>query len=402
MRLSLRILGRFLFSFSIVLAFTDCTADVTGDTSNGPKTDDEVAMGTDGTAKTDTDPASGDDVNPFVPTALIHYVGRFDTRGRAGPKFSWSASGFVTRFTGTGIGVMLSGQDSEIYFSAFIDGGSEVKFETKGGPAKLYAIASGLTPGEHELRLYRNTEAYARESQFRGFAVTDGELIVSESPFKHTIEFIGDSITTGYGNEGAPGCVGNPPATQNATKAWGSVAAKALLSAQTLVAWSGKGMYSNGDGGTADIMPVLYDRAVPTDPSSTLSLTDLPPDAVVINLGTNDFSAAHPVGDQADPTAKANYIAAYTNAYKNFLLRLRTLYPKAGIFGAVGTMTNSYKTPVQNAVTATHDANIYVVDLGLQNPPYGCDGHPSVATDAAMGATLASSVAGKLGWGIVR
>jgi lysophospholipase L1-like esterase len=386
---------RFICAFAIFAAVTACTGEVSGGINERAETDQP------GPADDDqTNPDTDDNEPDPIPTALVHYIGRFDTRDSAGPRFAWSGTGLVARFSGTGISITLSGSNN--YFATFIDDDDEFTFATNSTSAKTYAIASGLAPGEHIVQVYRRTEAYFGVSQFRGFVVDQGELVPSVAPFEHTIEFVGDSITCGYGNEGPPGCSGNPPQYQNATRAWGSVTAKALSAEASLVAWSGKGMYSNYGGDFTNVMPDLYDRALPEDPASTLQLTTRPPDVVVINLGTNDFSSNHPpLQTGADPSDRAAYIAAYTNAYKNFLTRLRTLYPSAPIFCAVGTMSNAYKTEAQSAIDATGDDDTFLVDLGIQSAPYGCDFHPTAATDAVMGNAMAEVIATRLGWDIM-
>ena len=61
-------------------------------------------------------------------------------------------------------------------------------------------------------------------------------------------------------------------------------------------------------------MPALYDRALPEQPASVWDFSAWQPDAVVINLGTNDFST------EGDPSE-----AVFSAAYRAFLLHVREI-----------------------------------------------------------------------------
>src|SRR6185312_14995106 len=50
-----------------------------------------------------TDASTGGPDASSLPPALVHYIGRFDTRDAAGPRFAWPGSAIVATFTGTGV-----------------------------------------------------------------------------------------------------------------------------------------------------------------------------------------------------------------------------------------------------------------------------------------------------------
>ena len=86
------------------------------------------------------------------------------------------------------------------------------------------------------------------------------------------------------------------------------------------VAWSGRKMWPDNN------IPAIYDRALPTDPTSRWDFARWTPDSVLINLATNDFGAGVPDADQ------------WTAAYAAFVRRVRTNYPKATIYLSSGPM----------------------------------------------------------------
>jgi lysophospholipase L1-like esterase len=130
------------------------------------------------------------------------------------------------------------------------------------------------------------------------------------------IEFIGDSITCGYGNEAANQNEHFTPRTENAALAWGAVAARQLKADLAVEAWSGIWLMDNGH----DLpMPKRWGRTLPMEDGSTWAFTSWIPDAVVINLGTNDGNK--PIEE-----------AAWAAAYHAFIATIRLHYPKAHIF----------------------------------------------------------------------
>mgnify|MGYP000423285163 CR=1 FL=1 len=118
------------------------------------------------------------------------------------------------------------------------------------------------------------------------------------------------------------------------------------------------------------------------------------PDAVVINLGTNDFSTDN------DPPENV-----FVPAYVGFLAHLRAVYPDAfilaiapSLYGAEVQLVAGY---LQSAVDQRHtagDFDVAFADVNVEWIGSGCDGHPSVATHANMGAKLADTLKAELGW----
>src|SRR5256885_15782945 len=87
---------------------------------------------------------SGADLAPEAPS--VRLIGRIDTGDAAGPRFSWSGSSIVARFSGTAVSVHLS--DNIDHFKVLIDGQNQAGFIGSGD--KTYALASGLAAGTHD------------------------------------------------------------------------------------------------------------------------------------------------------------------------------------------------------------------------------------------------------------
>ena len=117
------------------------------------------------------------------------------------PRFAWSGTGFVARFTGTALAASLNNTGAFI-FKPVVDGTARPTFTTTTGTAS-YNIATGLAAGEHTVALYRQTEGGQGNSQLMSLTVTGGALMTPPAGPGKLIEVIGDSISVGYGTLGS-------------------------------------------------------------------------------------------------------------------------------------------------------------------------------------------------------
>ena len=152
-----------------------------------------------------------------------------------------------------------------------------------------------------EFEIEKRTEAMIGVVTFRGFTFIHNNAISilpsktsQEDDFK--IEFLGDSISCGYGNLGKPPCAYSP-STQNVHESFVEKTSRILNASEIHVeCWSGKGVVRNyGDKNTTskDPFPVYYPRSVANDPNILWDFRKtFVPDMVVVTLGTNDFSTA--------------------------------------------------------------------------------------------------------------
>ena len=324
--------------------------------------------------------------------AGVRFVGRIDRSNPAGPRFAWSGTTILARFTGASVGVRLGGGTN--YFDVRIDGMLQPVLVTSAAKQD-YALASNLGPGPHELSVFRRTEAREGVTTFLGVSLAPGGALLPPPPAPmRRLEILGDSTTCGYGVDGKSAGCPFTPATENYDVSYGAVAARALGADLVTVAWSAKGMYRNFAGDMKDTMAALYGRTLP-DPASTWDFTTWIPDALVINLGSNDFQ-------QGDPGP------GFVTAYTDFIHRARKNYPGALIVCAVGPKLSGtqlagarrYVMAIVSAMNAAGDTRVSFLELPQPQAGdgAGCGGHASVATHKRMGDTLVAELKAKLGW----
>jgi lysophospholipase L1-like esterase len=392
--------GRSRFVVWLVAGATSlgCPADRNGSAgSGGTSSGSGGSAATGGAGGATGSTASDAAADSGVVAAGVRWIGRVDAADASGPRFAWSGTGFAARFSGTSISVNLKNDDA-YFFQAVIDGKKGERFRAVKGQAAR-TVATGLAAGTHTLEIYREIEASYGTSQFLG--IGEATLLAPPPPAARQIEFIGDSITAGYGNLGNEPHPnhGNPSPcsftfdTQSAYVSYGAVAARALGAEASIIAASGWGVYRSRTSDMDEVLPKVY--------ANTLGMNGTPawdfrvkPNAVVINLGANDF-------EPGDPGT------AYTNALGAFADTVREKNPTAWIFLAVGPMYTTQQHGKARAYAQSiagsrgGDASrIATVDLGSQDALLGtgCDWHPSAAEDQRMADVLVPVMKQKLGW----
>jgi hypothetical protein len=87
------------------------------------------------------------------------------------------------------------------YFAVIIDGGEPTVLQLSKNQTE-YVLASNLPKGNHTVEVFKRTESNVGKVDFMGFTLPKGTTIIEPAPLpKRKIEFIGNSITCGYGNE---------------------------------------------------------------------------------------------------------------------------------------------------------------------------------------------------------
>jgi lysophospholipase L1-like esterase len=341
------------------------------------------------------------DVPPDDPN--IFYMGRVDC-DPTGPSFAFPAVSVRLRFTGSALDLRFydSGTgtaQSTNYYDVSIDGGGPTRLEMTAGD-QVYSLARDLGDGEHTAEIVKRVESNGNsgKGQVLGFRVSEGAMLlpVAQKPLR--VEFVGDSITCGYGDEISttmPDMFHYTTLNSNANAAYGALVARELDAEYVAVAISGRGVYRNYSDGAGELAPVFYNDTLPDDAAAPAwDFTRYVPDAVVVNLGTNDFSPPGP--DHA----------AYNAAYSAFLKQIRGHYPDALLLAVVGTMlSDGFPTGVMawttnqsdvsgvvSELAAQGDTNVHYLALTPQSAPFGEDYHPTLATHQQMAQAVATEL----------
>ena len=202
---------------------------------------------------------------------------------------------------------------------------------------------------------------------------TDGELLpVKEADLR--IQFIGDSVTSGEGAMGARCEMDWVAELFSGYDNYAYKTAEALSADYQVVSQSGWGVYCGYNNDIHSNIPGIYDSVcsiVTTEGKSVLGslepmdYTAFVPDAVVINLGTNDTGACTAEAYTDPETGKVYKLAKgedgaldepsrqlFTEAVKGFLQKLRGAHPGAFLLWAYGMLGADLKEPLLAAIEA--------------------------------------------------
>ena len=354
-----------------------------------------------------TVPLKGTVIKPSNPD--IVYTGRISFTNPDRPAWNFPGIQIIAAFEGTSLRMIAKPKSG--YFMAQIDQAEPFKVAFRGERDSVVTLATALTDGRHLVRLMYVIEGYEFYPEFWGFVLDKGRQLVDAPVLpSRKIEFIGNSITCGYGNEGLKKEEHFDYATENHYYSYASITARNLEAQHWVVARSGIGAYRNYDGpktgNPESNMPVQYEytgyawkpelRQQPTFLREKWDFSRYQPDVVCINLGTNDLST-----NNYDP-------ALLKNGYQKLLKMVRQHNPHAKIVFLTGTML--YNQELQLAKRLLDEANaeaqkagdkeVYRFDMAPidGNAFYGNDWHPNIYQDEKMAGELTAYLRKLMNW----
>ena len=361
-------------------------------------------------------PLKGTFVSPADPHIL--YTGRISFTNPERPAWNYPGVQIIATFEGTSLRMMAKPQSG--YFMAQIDDAEPFKVAFRGERDSVVSLATALPDGRHSVRLMYIIEGYEMYPEFWGFLLDEGRSLADAPALpSRKIEFIGNSITCGYGNEGTDKFEHFEYETENHYYSYASITARQLNAQHWVVARSGIGAYRNYDGpktgNPESNMPVQYeytayalDLKLRQNPppaggvrgghllSEKWDFNRYQPDLICINLGTNDLSTN-------------NYdLKLLKQGYQKLYKMVREHNPKAKIVLLTGSMLyNQEQKDAQqllDEVTAeahqAGDKEVYRFDMThIDGDDYlGNDWHPNIRQDEKMASELTPFLRELMNW----
>ena len=360
-----------------------------------------------GTKAITTIPLKGTVISPTDQHIL--YTGRISFTNPERPTWNYPGIQIIAAFEGTSLRMMAKPRSG--YFMAQVDQAEPFKVAFRGERDSVVTLATALPDGHHLVRLMYIIEGYEFFPEFWGFVLDKGRQLI-DAPIlpSRKIEFIGNSITCGYGNEGLKKEEHFDYATENHYYSYASIAARNLEAQHWVVARSGIGAYRNYDGPKAgnpeSCMPVQYEyTGYAWKPELLKEQTFLKekwyfsryqPDVVCINLGTNDLSTP-------------NYdLSLLKQGYQKLLKQVRQHNPKAKIVLLTGSMLYNQELQlakqlldeIANMAQKAGDKEVYRFDMNhIDGEAFlGNDWHPNVYQDEKMANELTAYLRKLMNW----
>lgn len=321
-------------------------------------------------------------------------------------------------FSGTGAAFNIEANHLEIQISG--DSGAKLR-KDNGSAARIVVFVNGERKlDEMILKQSQNFVVFDESETVKGEVqivkvsesansvagiskiITDKNGKISPAEQKNLkIEFIGDSITCGYGVDDLDRNHHFATSTEDNSKTYAYKTAKNLNADYSMVSISGWGVvsgYTSGSKNADSVLPKVYNKLGFTwgntfngkQPQSIKwDFSKFVPDFVVINLGTND--ASYTKGDQKKKQE-------FEKAYIDFLKMIREKNPNAKIICTLGIMGDELFTSIENAVedysNETGDKNVFTLHFASQQMSDGiaADWHPSEKTHEKAANLLTSKI----------
>jgi hypothetical protein len=337
-------------------------------------------------------------VNTFNASSdSIRFVGRVKKSDDSVAVY-WSGTNILMRFKGKSLKAILRDEHGKNYFNVVIDGDSLHYFKLD-SVKRSYTLAENLSDEEHTIELIKRTEWDRGTSWFYGAEVENGTLLSLPEKKQRVIEFFGNSITAGYAIEDNTG--GDSPDSMftNNYRTYGAITARHFNADAYFIVKSGIGILVSW---FPLIMPEMYNRLDPKDSTSTWDFNQVKPQVVVINVLQNDVWLTalpdHPsfkmrFGKEA-PTPKR-----IVQAYRDFISKIRSVYPDAYIICALGSMDamkegSPWPGYVTEAVAQINDDKILTHFFPYMNK----GGHPRKEDNRVMAESLIKFIDDNVKW----
>lgn len=301
-----------------------------------------------------------------------------------------SAAHTVFKAKGDSISFLLSCQgDTSAYAVIELNGNYYNRYRVYKNVVSTITITL-LKKKENVVGIYKATEASNGALLFYG--VKAEKIQCKKLKTKATIEFIGNSITCGFGADTheIPCGKGTWYDQHNAYLAYGPLVARQLKAEYCLSSVSGMGIYRNwNDEDTAPVMDdVYFNLLLNKDKSKKWNFSGKKPDLVSICLGTNDFSDGDGIKER-----KAFNAEKFISNYIVFVKRLFEKYPNAKLALLTSPMLSNDKNELLlsclQKVKANFSADHTVVIFQFKPmQPQGCDSHPSLKDHEIMAEQL--------------
>nr|MDA3852719.1 GH32 C-terminal domain-containing protein [Bacteroidales bacterium] len=320
----------------------------------------------------------------------INYMGRIDFTNPDKPLFAYPNVTIKAKFEGTSLAFLLKNYNgsrfSNNYFVAIIDDQAPVRFMVSADQQE-YTIAKDLAEGIHTVVVVKITESYNGVCEFLGFKTDDQKSLVTPDALPELkLEFLGNSITCGYGIEGGP-----QPGSDNSYYTYAAVAARELEAQFHTTSYSGIGVVV---GFPPFLMKDMYSRTIavendgPLPADNNWNFSQYVPQYRVLALGTNDFGLGFGAGEISTET--------FNNAYSSLLADVRVANPNATLICTNSPMISATKLgssiiQVVNDHNTAGDDKVYYFGFSFMKGG-GDGGHPGMDDGQKNGQELADFI----------
>ena len=326
----------------------------------------------------------------------VHILGRTPA-SEEGLELIWTASGVEFDMNASELGIVLECGSSMYmpWISVVLDGAWIAHMPVQEGRQKIRLFKNMDPSVKHRVRITKDFQASVDDpSSFLKLVEIYYEgSIEKPADKKYKIEFIGDSITSGEGALGAHEEWDWIPPYFSSVENYAVMTSDAMDADFRLLSQSGWGVTTGWDNNHTSILPLIYDSLRANRGVKDYDHSSWEPDAVVINLGTND-GGAFDNPPFTDPVTGVTYkynklpdgsydpedLAKIEKGFVEFMKHIREVHPEAHLLWVYGMLGAGLMSVVEAAVSkfwTECDTNAGYLQLPDTNgEAFGSRGHP--------------------------
>lgn len=309
--------------------------------------------------------------------AYVNIYGRTYIKNKA-LNFDNVASGLEVAFLGTSL-TMTATTEQDVFVHVYLDGDTTGEFKRL--DAGEFTVAKDLEEGIHVAKIMKGSEV--DRGKFAVTSLSAETFLVAQEKSDFKMEFIGDSITAGYGTlqQGGDWSLAN----SDGCTTYAYLTAQNLNADFSVVALSGICLNTN----RYNILTMKQMHTLTSNRTGELWEYDAETDVVVLALGTNDASYITTI----DPA----YRSQFPKDYAEFLTHLREIYPHAyvvciyGMMGANGDIVSG----IQKALNTVNDDKMSYLEFKKNDA--GAGGHPIASAHKSYSKTLTAYIQNLIG-----
>lgn len=321
----------------------------------------------------------------------IRFHGRINVSNQ-GTHFFYTGSGFDVQFEGTKVIAYIKtdyqSENKKPFLTVYSGENQElVEKVIELNLGENIVELCNLNQGVHLLQVKKRSESMMSRTILTSLE-TDGRFLTID-PVKPDlkIEWIGDSLTCGFGNVGKSADVPFRTEDEDGMRSFATIASTILKADYQIIAVSGIGVYKSF---YAEVtMPCIYEQkdiycSEPYD-------FDYKPDWIVLNLGTNDHSYMKFLMSNSLAYEKENF----KKAYIKFVEKILEKNEKSKVLCiSQGNRQFNVDLLIEEAVKLMSNPRLHhfrVSDI-LESDGMGSQYHPTVKTHSRWGFEIASEI----------
>ncbi len=323
----------------------------------------------------------------------------------------WTGSRYEMNVKASSLSVKIRASygNQEQWICVLVDGVRLIRMPLSNGENEIMILRNRNREQEHNIRIVKDTPIMPGDGEHYielTDVLIDGELLpVPER--KHKLLFIGDSITSGEGAIGARGENDWVSELFSATDNYAYMTAELVDADYQSLSQSGWGVCCGYDNDTRHVMPIAWDKVCalayadgPVRPirgaEKDYDFQAFVPDAIIINLGTNDANGVTmpPMKNPdtgvtfgmklaEDGSLSKESAKAFLNSAVPFLSKIYEAYPKAKLYwtyGMLGTLLEPVIKEALSTFAKLHQTECpeYIALPEITNDTVGARFHPGL------------------------